>query len=524
MRQKTLLSSLLAPISTRVALCFAGAGVGLLACSGEFKTTCPEGTTQTAGGGDINEACRPNYVAGNGGTGGAGAGGEPPLTGNGGVGSGGRQPNPPEGECVPATTRCTFEAVETCESDGHWGVPVTCAIACDATGVACVAPVQLAVGRYGACVRMSDQTVRCWSDGKYGELGNGSATGSTVARKVSDLQGVKDLVNAGETLCALLVDKTAVCWGSNDGKIITTSPAKLLSTSQGEVAPYPTLLEGVSNAKQIAAHNGHLCILSEDGEVECRGDNLLGQLGNGTNLGSSSFVKVSGFVSTPRQLTSGFSFKTCAVMDNGHVSCWGAGSRGGNGSSESTNLLAPTLVAGVDGIRAVADAIQTSCALRQDGKLLCWGDNRAGQLGRVTVGPEEEGLGPGLVNQLDNVIQISTGYGHVCAVKADQSLWCWGASAQGALGLLCEASNPICKPSATPLSDFAVPSPFQTSLRNVVEVGAGENFTCARTADARIHCWGENRFGQLGNGTIGDPVIVPTPVVWKLGLFWAASS
>ncbi len=494
-----------------------GASIGFFACSGEFKTVCPEGTTQTAGGGDINEACTSSQIAGRGGSGGingaggVGASGATTLAGmSGGSGAGGSS-TLPEGECVPAATRCTFEAVEACESDGHWGAPKTCEVACDANGIACVQPLQIISTSYSTCARMSDGTVRCWGQGFLGTLGSGSSEDAAKPREISGLHNVERLFSNDDTICALLSDKRPVCWGRNSSNLITTSSETTLFS--------PTSMVGVANVKTMTMGHAHICILEEGSDrVKCKGPNSFGQLGNGSTQASTSFVETAGPITSFKQLATRTN-TVCATSTDGRVACWGDGAKKANGSAQQANLLVPTALAGVAQVSEVV-AGSTSCAVREDKKVLCWGDNARGELGRGTIGPLD-GLSPALVNQLDGVVQLARSGDHVCAVKEDQTVWCWGGARMGCLGVSCEAASELCKPDAFDYSgggipQFAVPSPLQVNLQNVVEVSVGLGFTCARTADSRVHCWGYNVNGQLGNGTKGAPVIKPTPVVWKL--------
>jgi alpha-tubulin suppressor-like RCC1 family protein len=60
-----------------------------------------------------------------------------------------------------------------------------------------------------------------------------------------------------------------------------------------------------------------------------------------------------------------------------------------------------------------------------------------------------------------------------------------------------------------------VPNASKVDLAGVVEVRPAGSFTCARTADSKVYCWGDNSKGQLGDGTTGVGRAKPEPVVWK---------
>jgi Alpha-tubulin suppressor and related RCC1 domain-containing proteins len=80
---------------------------------------------------------------------------------------------------------------------------------------------------------------------------------------------------------------------------------------------------------------------------------------------------------------------------------------------------------------------------------------------------------------------ISTGYLHTCAIDKNDSLWCWGDNKSGQLG---DGTN---KPSNIP----------KMIMQDVSQVEMGANHTCAIKKDGSLWCWGDNSFGQIGDGT-----------------------
>src|SRR5207237_3526833 len=128
-----------------------------------------------------------------------------------------------------------------------------------------------------------------------------------------------------------------------------------------------------------------------------------------------------------------------------------------------------------------------SCALLADGTAKCWGLNGSGQLGNNTTTNAStpvvvSGLGAGT-----NVVAVSAGGNHTCALLGDGTAKCWGANAFGQLG------NGTTTNSSTPV--------VVTGLAGAVALSAGENHTCALLAGGTAKCWGANAFGQVGNGT-----------------------
>ncbi|HKW84869.1 MAG TPA: hypothetical protein VJN68_14050 [Burkholderiaceae bacterium] len=195
----------------------------------------------------------------------------------------------------------------------------------------------------------------------------------------------------------------------------------------------------------------------------------------------------------------------CAVEADGRVACWGQNSQGQLGDGTGVNRLVPTFVPGVIDAVAVKGVDQDqTCVLRANGGVLCWGANAFGELGDGTT-----------VNRLSPVaavlprpaISIDIGgddfdqTAHACAVLDDHTVWCWGANRFGALG------DGTVTPRVTP-----APVP---GLTNAVSVGAGGgDMSCALLSSGTASCWGRNVNGELGNGdTSMTQSNVPVPVV-----------
>ncbi len=518
MKTKTILST--APSFLLPALGLLAAGGAFAACTADFKTECPEGTEQVAGGGDVGDACR--EIAGGGGSGAGGpAGGNAgaPGGGSGGSGVGGSgtggsagAPVPPGGVCGPGSTKCEGDAQQTCGENGQWGASSACDIACDAAGSTCVVPQQLALGNGHACARLSDGTVRCWGANTSGQLGNGEGPTELKPRQVEGLQNVIELVSAQRTTCATLADKTALCWGNNNRKKIHPT----LDTKR------PVPLEGAANVKQIAVGDDHICILNESGVMLCKGSNDFAQLGIGDNgsVDSSVFVAVQTSGRTPKQIGITGRSSLAAYTDNS-VQCWGA-ANGCGGAASGGTIFVPTQVPSVTSIGALFAQGAVPCAVRFDGQVTCWGPNDAGQLGRGTR--SDEVLAPGLVVGLSAVQQVASGgtesRSHVCAVTEDKSLFCWGANHNLQLGSACGPALPCQTRPEDQLS--YVPTPSKVAVAGGVEevrssgINSISSFSCVRTSESKVLCWGANDIGQLGTGAVGNAQAIPTPIVWKL--------
>lgn len=153
--------------------------------------------------------------------------------------------------------------------------------------------------------------------------------------------------------------------------------------------------------------------------------------------------------------------------------------------------------------RTVDGGASHSCGIRIDRSLWCWGRGDAGQLARGPTGTEVEHLVPAQVGADLDWDSISVGIETTCALKLDQSLWCWGYNEFGSVG------------DGTRTQRY-----FPVRIPGVwLAVSAGRAHTCAVDGDEGLHCWGSGIDGRLGSGaTVFSPV--PYPVVgggaWKL--------
>jgi alpha-tubulin suppressor-like RCC1 family protein len=125
-------------------------------------------------------------------------------------------------------------------------------------------------------------------------------------------------------------------------------------------------------------------------------------------------------------------------------------------------------------------------------------------MGMLGVGDTLEHVGAVKV-ALDGVIDITLGWGaQACALVRGGQVYCWGSTGYVGLGVGAvgddESGNSFISPRAVP------------GLADVVEIEAGAVHTCARRRNGQVLCWGQNTYGELGDGTKVER-LSPTPVV-----------
>jgi alpha-tubulin suppressor-like RCC1 family protein len=394
----------------------------------------------------------------------------------------------------------------------------------------------LAAGADQTCALLGSGSVECWGDNGDGQLGDGtsrgpqSCNGDPCASTPVAVRGISNataIAAGGADSCALLAGGGVDCWGDNlHGQLGDGTSRGPQSCNGDPCASTPVAVRGISDATAIATGADQSCALLAGGGVDCWGDNLHGQLGDGTSRGpqscngapcASTPVVVS--LSGATAIASGGG-DSCAVLLGGRVDCWGANAYGqlGDGTSRGPQSCdgepcstMPVAVAAITGASAVAAGSNHACALLAGGAVDCWGYNFAAELGIGTssgaqwcTGGEWCSTTPLAVSGMASATAVVAGGDHTCVLVAGGGVQCWGYNSYGQLGDGTASGPQTCywqlvQCAKTPVAVSAV--------ARATAVAAGGEHTCVLSGAAAVSCWGANWFGDVGDGSRSGPEV-----------------
>ncbi|WP_413462855.1 Ig-like domain repeat protein, partial [Salinispora arenicola] len=290
---------------------------------------------------------------------------------------------------------------------------------------------------------------------------------------------------------------TGLAWGNNsDGELGD-------GTNNGSSTPIAVDLPADTTITAIAAGTAYGLALTSAGTVLAWGDNSAGQLGDGTTTDSSTPVTVDLPAGTTITAVAAGDRHSLALTSTGTMLAWGENFIGQLGDGTTTRRSTPVAVdlpAGTT-VTAVAAGDRHSLALTSADTVLAWGDNSAGQLGDGTTTDSSTPVTVDLPAGT-TITTVAAGAYHSLALTSADTMLAWGYNIFGQLGdgTTTDRDTPV-----------AVDLPAGTTITTVA---GGARHTLAMTSAGTMLAWGHNNFGQLGDGTTTDrstPVAVDLP-------------
>jgi alpha-tubulin suppressor-like RCC1 family protein len=294
----------------------------------------------------------------------------------------------------------------------------------------------------------------------------------------------RELTDGGATFAGLSADTV--------GPFVLTASAPGLTGARSDVVRFVRGRLDVPLAS-ITVGLDHTCGLTAAGVAYCWGANGFGQLGDGSLVSRATPTLVAGGLTFTDLSAGGGGYEedvsfTCGVTPGGDAYCWGGSFRGalGDGSTNAAHNT-PVRVAGGLKFRSISAGGAHACGVAVSGVVYCWGSNTVGELG---VGDLATRTTPTPVPGTDGFTMVVASDFHTCGMRGSAT-YCWGA-----------------KIGATGLS--LTPSLVSTNL-SFMALGAGTEHSCGLVAGGPMYCWGDNRIGQLGNGS-REPSATPVAV------------
>jgi RHS repeat-associated protein len=310
--------------------------------------------------------------------------------------------------------------------------------------------------------------------------------------------GATATYDAAQELTSSVLSGTTTDYTLNTlgGRVTTTvGGSSTIAASDDQNGAYGAELssQDTSPITQVSAGFLHTLAVHADGTLWGWGANNAGELGLGTTTDhdspqqNTSISQVTDAAAGGTWDGDGFS---AAVTSTGSLYTWGYNVDGelGNGSTSSTPTLTPTKLTSISDVAQVAAGNQFMVALKGDGTVYAWGSNYYGELGDGNTTNEDT---PQEVSGLTGVVQVVANGSSAAALTASGAVYTWGYNGDGELGIGSTASQDT--PQLVTFTGL--------SGAKIKSLSMGPSDTLAVTTSNTVYGWGQNYYGELGDGS-----------------------
>jgi alpha-tubulin suppressor-like RCC1 family protein len=321
-----------------------------------------------------------------------------------------------------------------------------------------------------------------WGSNSVGQLGQNSTTNFSSPKQVGSLTTWSKLSAGSTTSMAIKTDGTLWSWGNNNSGQLGLGDTVNRSS--------PVQIGSLTEWAQISSGGSpNTLAIKNNGTLWSWGNNLYGQLGLSNQTYYSSPKQV-GALTNWLQVSAGHEY-TLAVKTDNTLWGWGYTFNGtiGNGSSGFGNIQSPVQVGAAISWSKTSAGYNVSHGISTSGALYAWGANGGGQLG---LGNTTDQSLPQQVGSLTDWLDVAGYYGWSMAIKTDGTMWAWGVNSFGRLGLGNTTNY------SSPKQVGALTSWVK------LFVAKGVNTCLAIKNDGTLWSWGSSNSGQLGLGNTTD--------------------
>lgn len=386
---------------------------------------------------------------------------------------------------------------KTFEANGSW----VCPAGVDRVKILCNAILrpQISTGDSTTVAVTMQGDAYSFGNSVNGQLGNGTVT--PVSSPVIVIGGLKwrQVSSNQQSMLGLSTSGDAYGWGANNSGGLGTGSVTPVSS--------PVIVVGGLKWREVWAGGGNsgfgLGVAAATGAAYGWGSNESGQLGLGDVTPRSSPVIVLGSLLWSKISAGGGSF-SLGIASTGAAYGWGVNSNGRLGVGDNTPRSSPVLVVGGLSWSQISAGGNCGLGITTTGDMYAWGNNGSGQLGNGTITSTSS---PVLVLGGLKWRRCVAGTADCYGITTSGDLYAWGLNANGELGVGDQVSR------SSPVLVLGSHKWRSIGTSNSRETAVGI------ATDGTAYGWGQNSFGEVGNGTTNNtfssPILIVGGNLWR---------